>query len=661
MTKRYVFGSPVETDSVLCKPKSAVWEDGRLHLKDNVLEGELAETEIVYGLGQAVRGLNKRGWLYESNCSDEPQHTETKHSLYGAHNFLLLDGEEKWGVYIDTPSRVSFDIGYTDYSRIKITMQTPDFELYLIRGDSPGETVKEFRGLIGRSYIPPLWAFGYGQSRWGYGSAQEIREVVENYRRNHIPLDSVYLDIDYMERYKDFTVNQEAFPDFAAFVSEMKQQHIHLVPIIDGGVKKEEGYEVYEEGKEKGYFCKTETGEDFVLGVWPGRCCLPDMLDEEAGRWFAHKYGILLEQGIDGFWNDMNEPAIFYSEKGLAEAFAQIDQYRVQNLDVHSFFDFQNLVSGISNNPKDYESFYHNYRGKRYCHKEVHNLFGYYMTRAAAEAFDELSPDRRILLFSRASYIGMHRYGGIWQGDNNSWWSHLALNIRMTPSLNMCGFLYTGADVGGFGEDVTEDLLVRWLSFAVFTPLMRNHAAQGTREQEVYRFAGRDLMRDVISVRYRLLPYLYSEFMKAALRDEMMFWPLGFVYGGDDHARRVEDQFLLGDSIMIAPVYEQNAVGRVVYFPETMKLIRFRNGEVREEEIYRKGFSYIEMPLGDVCVFLRENRILPLSGGGENVTEVDFTGLELYYFGENVNSYEYYRDDGESRECSLSCIQTLTV
>lgn len=661
MTKRYVFGSPIETDAVLCKPIADMWEDGRLRFRKGMLEGELAETEIVYGLGQAVRGINKRGWFYESNCSDDPQHTESKHSLYGAHNFLILDGEDKWGVFIDTPSRVSFDLGYTDYNRMRITMQTPDFELYLIQGDSPGEIVKEFRKLIGRSYIPPLWAFGYGQSRWGYGSAEEVRQVVENHRADHIPLDCVYLDIDYMEQYKDFTVNGETFPKFADFVAEMKKEHIHLVPIIDGGVKKEDGYEIYEEGKEKGYFCKDETGEDFVLGVWPGRCCLPDMLNEEAGRWFGQKYRILLEQGIDGFWNDMNEPAIFYSEQGLADAFAQIDQYRAQNLDIHSFFAFQNLVAGISNNPKDYESFYHNYKGKRYCHKEVHNLFGYYMTRAAAEAFDELSPDRRILLFSRASYIGMHRYGGIWQGDNNSWWSHLLLNIRMMPSLNMCGFLYTGADVGGFGEDVTEDLLIRWLSFAVFTPLMRNHSAQGTRKQEIYRFAGWKQMREVICVRYRLLPYLYSEFMKAALRDEMMFWPLGFVYGDDNCARRVEDQLLLGDSIMIAPVYEQNAAGRTVYFPEPMKLIRFRKGEVREEEIYQKGSSYIEMPLGDVCVFLRENRILPLADGGENITEVDFTQLTLYYFGEKVRPYEYYGDDGESRKYDLSSLSQLTV
>ena len=190
---------------------------------------------------------------------------------------------------------------------------------------------------------------------------------------------------------------------------------------------------------------------------------------------------------------------------------------------------------------------------------------------------------------------------------------------------------------------------------------MRNHAAQGTRRQEVCRFAGRDLMGEVIRVRYMLMPYLYSEFMKAALGDGMMFRPLGFVYGDDAVARRVEDQLLLGDSIMIAPVHEQNAAGRTVYLPEPMKLLRFRGGQVWEEAVCPKGHAYVEMPLGDVCVFLRENRILPLSKGGEHMGEVDFSNLRLYHFGAHVQPYVYYTDDGVSRECDLSHTKTLTV
>ncbi len=653
MIKRYVFGKPIETDAVLNKPEISNGKEIFFAENGNKLTFTMQDKTIVYGLGENVRGINKRGWIYESNCADDPNHLENTRSLYGAHNFIIISDDKHIGLFVDTPRKVTFDIGYTHYDTLDIIPEGDNYEIYLIENDSPDLIVKEFRELIGQSYIPPKWAFGYGQSRWGYKSAKDIVEVVENYRKNNIPLDMVYLDIDYMERFKDFTINQETFPDFPNFVKEMKENNIHLIPIIDAGVKKEDGYDVYEEGKEKGYFCKDENGEDFVIGVWPGKCCFPDMLNEEAGAWFGNKYQFLLEQGIDGFWNDMNEPAIFYSEKRLKKVFEQIKEYQNQNLDVNSFFEFRDLVNNISNNEEDYASFYHNYKGQKICHKDVHNLFGYYMTRIAGEAFDRLCPDKRILMFSRASYIGMHRYGGIWQGDNLSWWSHLLMNIKMMPSLNMCGFLYTGADIGGFGADTTEDLLIRWLSFAVFTPLMRNHSALGTRQQEVYRFDNLAMFRDVIGVRYKLIPYLYSEYMKAALNNTMMFRPLGFEYGKDEIARHIEDQLLVGESIMIAPIYEQNAIGRNVYFPETMKVLRFHAGKMQEEGILAKGYHYIEMPLGDICIFVRNNHILPLVKGGQNVSEISNEKFKLVTCGENPQPYALYEDDGETKEYSV--------
>ena len=190
-------------------------------------------------------------------------------------------------------------------------------------------------------------------------------------------------------------------------------------------------------------------------------------------------------------------------------------------------------LQALANNHEDYKRFYHNVNGEQVRHDKVHNLFGYNMTRSAGEAFERISPDKRILMFSRSSYIGMHRYGGIWTGDNCSWWSHILLNLKMMPSLNMCGFLYTGADLGGFGANTTRDLLLRWLALGVFTPLMRNHAALGTREQEPYQFEHIEDFRNVIGVRYRLVPYLYSEYMKSSLNDDMYFIPLAFVYPDD--------------------------------------------------------------------------------------------------------------------------------
>lgn len=652
MIRKYVFGDPIETDAVVREIGESCWSDGLLRKEGNAFYYELQPDEIVYGLGENVRGMNKRGWRYVSNCTDNPNHCEHTNSLYGAHNFIMAgDGTDNtFGVFVDIPGKITFDVGYTNTDQLVILPEDENYKIYLIEGNSYQEVVREFRELIGRSYIAPRWALGYGQSRWSYFTADEVREVVREHRSRGIPLDSVYLDIDYMERYKDFTINRETFADFESLVQEMKEQNIHLVPIIDAGVKKEDGYDVYEEGKENGYFCKDENGEDFIVGVWPGRCCFPDMLNDKAREWFGNKYRILIDKGIDGFWNDMNEPAIFYSEKRLKKVFEKLDECKAMNLDVNSFFEMTELVSTIANNPEDYASFYHNYKGKRYRHDRVHNLFGYYMTRSASEAFQRYLPEKRILLFSRASYIGMHRYGGIWQGDNLSWWSHLKMNVQMMPSLNMCGYLYTGADTGGFGADVTEDLLLRWMEFAVFTPLFRNHSARGTRQQEAYRFSHEDRFVNVIGARYQLLPYLYSEYMKAALSGTMMFSPLSFVYGKDALARQVEDQLLVGENIMVAPVYTQNVTGRVVYFPERMKELVFEEGKLTEGKIFEKGFSYVEMPIGTVHVFLREGYLLPVSKGGKCVEEVDFSNPELYSFGDEIRPYEYYSDDGETTD-----------
>lgn len=652
MIQRYVFGNMIETEAILQKPDA---QTGCLPFF-SVSEEDMSFTYImepsdrVYGLGENVRGINKRGWIYESKCSDEPEHHEDRHSLYGVHNFLIIAGKEPFGIFIDYPGILTFDIGYTRYSELKISASDWNLDFYVVYGESLIDIVRQFRRLIGRSYIAPKWAFGYGQSRWSYMSADEVRDVVRQHRENNIPLDSVYLDIDYMERYKDFTVNEETFPELDKFIEEMKEQHIHLVPIIDAGVKQEEGYSVYEEGLEKGYFCKKEDGTPFVAAVWPGKALFPDMLNKEARDWFGDKYQFLLDKGIEGFWNDMNEPAIFYTEDRLEEVLDEIGTYHGQNLDLDKYFHFTGLVNGLSNNRDDYTKFYHNIDGQNVRHDRVHNLFGYQMTRAAGEAFERLVPDKRILLYSRASYIGMHRHGGIWMGDNKSWWSHLLLNLKMLPSLNMCGFLYTGADLGGFGMDTTEDLLLRWLALGIFTPLMRNHSALGTRNQEAYRFENRNGFRHLIGLRYRLLPYLYSEYMKSVLNDDMMFRPLCFDYPDDAHAAAVEDQLLLGDGLMIAPVYEQNAVGRYVYLPERMKLIRFKEGGIIEEEILERGHHYINIALTEVVIFLRPDHLLPLAEGGQCVDDIDFDNLQYLSFAEKEAVYEYYHDDGYTKD-----------
>lgn len=668
--KKYRIGNPIPTDSVVVDMEIMTGKIPFLTINETekTLSMKLEKTDRVYGLGETVRGMNKRGWTYTSNNSDDPVHTEDKRSLYASQNFILItsvDSSCSLGIYVDTPGKVTFDIGYTKLDELKISFEDLDADLYFIEGKSPLETVSAFRHMIGRSYIPPRWAFGFGQSRWGYKNESDIRRVADEYAKAGIPIDMIYMDIDYMERFKDFTVDEEAFPEFPAFVNEMRENGIHLIPIIDAGVKIEEGYDVYEEGVKGDYFCKKENGENLVAAVWPGQVHFPDFLKDSAREWFGNKYKVLMDQGIDGFWNDMNEPAIFYTEDHLAEVFEKLDDYKGKNLDIWSFFKFKNLVGSIANNAEDYRRFYHEYKGQKIRHDKVHNLYGYNMTKAAGEAFERLCPNKRILMFSRSSYIGMHRYGGVWCGDNQSWWSHLLLNIQQMPALSMCGFLYSGADIGGFGADTTEDLLLRWTAFGIFTPLFRNHSALGTREQEMYQFPSCDIFKNLVELRYALIPYLYSEFMKAVLEEKMLFKPLGFEYL-DERSAEVEDQLLLGDSLMLAPVYKQNASGRMVYLPEDMKMVRFRAWNDYDEEVLTQGDHYVKAGLDEVLVFIRKGKVLLLAdiersrnaNNNSNVSaaysglrsgDVSVTDLKYICYEAAAEDYRLYTDDGISR------------
>ena len=649
MIYKYVYGNPFDTEAVTSEVPLAegALPFGSVDTEDGFcFTFIMEENDIVYGLGESNRGINKRGYCYVSDCSDDPNHTEDKRSLYAAHNFILISGNRNFGLFFDYPSVITFDIGYTRMDTLQVTCGSADLNLYVIEGGSAPDIVKQFRRIIGRSYIPPKFAFGFGQSRWGYKTEKDFLDVAEGYRCRHIPLDMIYMDIDYMDSYKDFTLNED-FNDFPEFVRKMKENHIQMIPIIDAGVKIEKGYDVYEEGVKNRYFCQREDGSDFVAAVWPGDTHFPDMLNEDARKWFGDKYRFLTDQGIEGFWNDMNEPAIFYSSEGLEEAKELARRFAEEENTVH-VWEMGGKLQSLANSHEDYRRFYHNVNGERIRHDRVHNLFGYYMTRAAGEAFERIDPNRRFLMFSRSSYIGMHRYGGIWTGDNKSWWSHLLLNLKMMPSLNMCGFLYTGADLGGFGADTTRDLLLRFLALGVFTPLMRNHSALGTRQQECYQFENTEDFRHVIGVRYRLIPYLYSEYMKAALNDDMYFRPLAFVYPDDRTARRIEDQLMLGNEIMIAPVYEQNADGRFVYLPEEMKLIKFLPDGTIFEEILAKGIHRIDVALNEIALFIRSGKCIPVADAAECVDSIDYGTIRMY--GYEGAEYTLYNDDGIHRD-----------
>lgn len=640
MIRQWIYGTPPETFAVV---KEVPLGESLPHF--SLEEGPrftcpLGPEDVVYGLGETMRGINKRGHRYISFNYDDPEHLDDMPSMYGSHNFLVVDGEAAFGAFFDTPAKVVFDIDARGDGLLSVQCASPDLRLYIVEGESPLDVVRQFLGVIGRSVLPPLWAFGYGQSRWGYKTEKEIARVARKHREAGIPLDYICMDIDYMDRYRDFSVNRSRFPDLEGFAARQLAEGVHLVPIVDAGIKIQPGDPVYEEGVEKRCFCENREGGDFQAEVWPGMTHFPDFFQERVRTWFGDQYRFYTDQGLEGFWNDMNEPAIFSTEYRERDSLPDPERGDPDQPGRHTA-DFQDFFHRLDD-------------GRRMRNDQVHNLYGALMTQASGQGLDRLL-DRRYLLFSRSSYIGAHRYGGVWTGDNASTWEMLRQNVYHMPSLNMCGFLFSGADTGGFGGDATRELLLRWLAVSVFTPLMRNHAALGTRHQECYRFRKTEDFRTLVTLRYRLLPYLYSEFMKAALRQDMFIQPLAFGYPGDRRARRIEDQLLVGESVMIAPVLEQGAKGRTVYLPEPMTEVRYG----------AEGFACAEAGAGErtvavaqneVVFYIRPGKLVPVGKPASSTAELDLGDVELLGSG---TAYEQYIDDGYTKQCGLDRCVTL--
>lgn len=655
---RYEFGKPIETYSVIEKgviESDIEFKYFQLNLGEEIkLKYNMGKQDIVYGLGENIRGINKRGWIYESFCTDDPNHAPDKKSLYGAHNFFIVDGEKRFGVYIDFPSKIIYDVGYEKKDKLEITIEGKDVDIYIINGETVKEIAQNFLKIIGKGYVPPKWAFGYLQSRWSYPTEEAVESLANEFIERDIPCDGICLDLDYMDNYKDFSLSNERFPNFEEVTRRLKSKGVKIIPIIDAGVKIEDGYDIYEEGIEKGYFVTDKDGKPFVAAVWPGKVHFPDFLNKDARKWFGKKYKCLIDKGIEGFWNDMNEPAIFYSENGINDAYRNIDELRTKELNIDSFFKFKDVVLGLSNSMNDYKGFYHKTEDGIVNHYEIHNLYGFNMTKAAAEGFEEIDSNKRFLLFSRASFIGAHRYGGIWTGDNCSWWEHLILNMKMLPSINMCGFIYSGADTCGFGSNVDSELAIRWNQLSIFAPLYRNHSSMGTRNQEPFAFDEytEKTIKNIIKFRYAMIPYLYSEYMKAINSSDMLIKPLSFEYD-DEFVSQIEDQLLVGDSIMIAPVYEQNKSGRYVYLPEDMLLWKVKKYTSKDFDVINKGHNYINLDLNEFALFIRKNRMFVYGEPAQNTELLNNETLNVLAFVADRAEYDLYDDDGISKEYLL--------
>lgn len=551
----------------------------------------------IYGLGDKTGPLDKRGYSYINWNSDIPEaHVDTSPSLYKSINFFIaFDPTASMGVFLDNSFETRFDFNKAEPEEIRVSYQNGAKDVYYFFG-SLSEVIAAYTALLGRNTLPPRFALGTQQSRWSYNDKKEVEEVIAGYRQLGIPLSTIYLDIAYMDHYKDFTVDECKFPDVQNWLNDLKKQGIHIIPIIDAGVKAEEGYRVYDEGVKEGHFC-TLNGEVYHNEVWPGDSVFPSFPEVSTRIWWSLLVRDFLRLGFDGIWNDMNEPASFRGP--------------LPN-DVD--------MGGIP-------------------HLEAHNLYAHYMNQATHMAF--LGLKKRPYIVTRAACAGTQRFASTWTGDNQSIWDHLRLMIPQLCNLAMSGFVSAGVDIGGFGGDATPELLARWAEAAVFNPIFRNHSSLDTKRQEPYFLDGKEFLayRNAVLTRYQLIPSLYTALFEAESAGKIALRPLIYNFPKDERAKNENTELMLGDAWLLAPALFPGQETRAAYFPAPF--YRFCDGKR-----FEKGDQLIPCPLGEIPLFLREKSVVVLPPKKEKL--YDFPSLlRLCWTEDGPAKTFYYEDSGE--------------
>lgn len=570
----------------------------------------LAADEHIYGLGEKAFGLDRRGLVYEI-WNDDPSgaYPPGHDPLYLNVPFYIgLRGKAAYGVLFDNTYRARIDAGATEKDALIYQATGGPLRLYLFSGPHMPGILDRYTELTGRLRLPPLWALGYHQSRWSYTPDARVREVAAALRAHRIPCDAIHLDIHYMDGYRCFTWHPQRFPRPAELVAHLHGQGFKIVPLIDCGVKRDQRYSVCADGLAESAFCAFPDGSLFHGPVWPGDCYFPDFTSPRTRAWWGRQHKPLLDIGVDGLWNDMNEPTIFGPQSDTLP-----------------------------------DCVVHDGEGRKTTHAEAHNVYGMQMARATAEGVQALRPDQRTFTITRAGWAGLQRYAMNWMGDNVSTWEHLRLTMPMVADLGLSGLAFTGPDVGGFAGDCTPELLTRWLQLGVFLPFFRNHTALDTADQEPWALGGEpyaSINRASIELRYHLLPYIYTAFWQCAETGMPMLRPLALLWPDDERACMCEDEFMFGDALLVAPVVERGAVGRQVYLPVGAWYDWWSGRR------YEGGQSIaIDAPLDRLPIFARAGSVVPAWPVMQYVGERPIDVLTLHVFvgaGESV----LYEDDG---------------
>lgn len=581
--------------------------------KGNVYISKVNDCLAYYGLGEKGGDLNKKGCYTENFNTDDPETDDDSITYYKTIPFYVaLKEEATYGIFFDNSFRSYFDMGKERGDRILFGAIGGQIQYYFIPGKNIKEVVKNYTDLTGRMEMPPLWSLGYQQCRFSYFSQEEVRELVKTFEEKDIPLDVVYLDIDYMDGFRVMTFKTPNFDDAAGLISDLKEKGIRTITIIDPGVKVDEEYEVFKRGKEGNHFTKKLDGEIFIGAVWPGDSAFPDFSNKECREWWKSELKkFISEHGMDGIWNDMNEPCVFNN-------------------------DHKTML----------ETCLHNSDNGVIEHKEFHNRYGFEMSRCSKEAQEELHPNERGFSMTRATYAGGQRYSSVWTGDNMSLWSQMRMSISMNANLGISGFSFVGNDVSGFGLDSSEELFIRWMEMGPFIPIFRNHSNMYTRRQEPWAFGPRaeKIAKKSIELRYELLPYIYDLYYISHKEGLPIFRPMIMEYEKDMNLLNMREQFMLGENMIVAPVLYERERSKTVYLPKGSWFNYFTREKLQGGKWYK-----LPCELDEILVFVKEGAIIPIYNKKFRNVKERPRNILLKVFGENAKGF-HYNDDGHTME-----------
>ncbi len=620
-----------DTGEVVCEDDAkhlAMFDDETGEVKATKLRR--SEVETYYGFGEkAFAGMSRNGEYIANWNSDTFAYPVGLDPIYQTIPFFYaLNDGKSYGLFFNNTFRSYFDMGKTSPERYSFGAEGGELDYFVFTGggeSSPKKVLEDYANLTGKMPLPPIWALGNQQSRWSYYPESRVREIANGFRSRKIPADVIYLDIDYMDKYRVFTWDKERFPNPSKMISDLKADGFQTVLIIDPGIKVDPNFSVFNDGKQQNIFVKNPDGTPLIRNVWAGASTFPDFTDRRARAWFGEQYKKNLDEGVAGFWNDMNEPATFLTDKS-----EKPDTYHHPG----KTFPLDTPQAGD---------------GFPATHRRYHNVYGMQMARSTFEGLKKLAPEKRPFVLTRAGFAGVQRFSAVWTGDNVASWDHLALSIPMLANLSVSGVPFVGADVGGFAETPSGELYARWLQAAALTPFLRSHSETGQPNKEPWEYGEEftKINRATIELRYQFLPYLYTLFREHEQTGQPVMRPLWYEFPNDKGTYLVNDEYLVGRDVLVAPVVKEGVKTRGIYLPVGADWIDWWTGERLESG----KTHYLPTPIDRLPIFVRVGAVIPTQPTIQYTGEMPQVDLTLNVVTGNapdkIERSEVFQDSGE--------------